>query len=138
MISFFVEDISFKIGEKQKLKNWIKEICVLNQKKVGEINYIFCSDEYLLNVNKEYLAHDFYTDIITFDQSDNFALIEGEIYISIDRIKENAAHLGVAFDEELRRVIIHGILHLVGYGDKTKEQSEIMRAMENESLIKYI
>jgi probable rRNA maturation factor len=134
MISFFIEVGSFKLDQKTKLKKWISEVINLHQKQVGEINYIFCDDEYLLDINKTYLAHDFYTDIITFDQSDLPNKIEGEIYISIERVKDNSEILKVDFREELKRVVIHGILHLVGFKDKTEKEKKKMRALENEML----
>jgi probable rRNA maturation factor len=137
MILFFEEDISYKLKEKNRIKKWVTEVCKKYNKKVGEINYIFCSDEYLLNINKEYLQHDFYTDIITFDQSENDTQIDGELYISIDRIKDNAATLETTFEIELRRVLIHGILHLIGFGDKSEKEETEMRRLENEHLAQF-
>jgi probable rRNA maturation factor len=134
MISFFVEEIPFVLKDKLKIKNWIKAVCLLYNKKPGELNYIFCSDDYLLDINKTYLEHDFYTDIITFDQSESEDIIEGEIYISIDRVKENAENNNIDFFQELMRVIIHGILHLIGFKDKTEEESKKMRLLENQML----
>lgn len=115
------------------LKQWIKLVIENNNKKVGEIAYIFCSDEQLLKINKEFLNHDYYTDIITFDYSET-DVVSGDMFISIDRIKDNAKILGVAYQEELHRVIIHGILHLLGNKDKTETESENMRKLEDESL----
>jgi rRNA maturation RNase YbeY len=115
------------------LKQWIKLVIENNNKKVGEIAYIFCSDEQLLEINKEFLNHDYYTDIITFDYSET-DVVSGDMFISIDRIKDNAKILGVAYQEELHRVIIHGILHLLGNKDKTETESENMRKLEDESL----
>jgi rRNA maturation RNase YbeY len=134
MISFFVEEIPFVLKDKLKIKSWIKTVCELYNKKTGELNYIFCSDNYLLDINKTYLKHDFYTDIITFDQSESVNKIEGEIYISIDRVKENAENNNIEFLQELKRVIIHGILHLIGFKDKTEEESKKMRLLENQML----
>ncbi len=134
MISFFIEVDSFKLDQKTKLKKWISEVIKLQQKQVGEINYIFCDDEYLLDINKTYLKHDFYTDIITFDQAELPNKIEGEIYISVERVKDNSETLKVDFKEELKRVVIHGILHLVGFKDKTEKEKKKMRALENEML----
>ena len=102
--------------------------------KLACANFIFCSDTFLLNINREYLSHDTFTDIITFDNSDSPEQIETDIFISIDRVKENASHLNIEFEKELHRVMIHGILHLVGYKDKTQKEKEIMRARENEAL----
>lgn len=115
------------------LKNWIKYTIEKNNKQIGEISYIFCSDEQLLEINKEFLNHDYYTDIITFDYSES-DIISGDLFISIDRIKDNAKTLGISYQEELHRVIIHGILHLLGFKDKTDEESQNMRLLENECL----
>ena len=115
------------------LKQWIKLVIENNNKKVGEIAYIFCSDEQLLEINKEFLNHDYYTDIITFDYSET-DVVSGDMFISIDRIRDNAKILGVAYQEELHRVIIHGILHLLGNKDKTETESENMRKLEDECL----
>ena len=116
------------------LKQWIKLVIENNNKKVGEIAYIFCSDEQLLEINKEFLNHDYYTDIITFDYSET-DVVSGDMFISIDRIKDNAKILGVAYQEELHRVIIHGILHLLWNKDKTETESENMRKLEDECLL---
>ena len=115
------------------LKQWITTIVENNKKEVGEISYIFCSDEQLLEINKEFLNHDYYTDIITFDYSEA-DIVSGDLFISIDRIKDNAKTLDVSYQEELHRVIIHGILHLLGFKDKTDEESQNMRLLENECL----
>lgn len=116
------------------LKQWIKTIVENNKKEVGEISYIFCSDEQLLEINKEFLNHDYYTDIITFDYSET-DVASGDLFISIERIKDNAKTLKTSYQEELHRVIIHGVLHLLGYKDKTEEESENMRKLEDECLL---
>lgn len=116
------------------LKQWIKTIVENNKKEVGEISYIFCSDEQLLKINKEFLNHDYYTDIITFDYSET-DVVSGDLFISIERIKDNAKTLKTSYQEELHRVIIHGVLHLLGYKDKTEEESENMRKLEDECLL---
>lgn len=116
------------------LKQWIKAIVENNKKEVGEISYIFCSDEQLLKINKEFLNHDYYTDIITFDYSET-DVVSGDLFISIERIKDNAKTLKTSYQEELHRVIIHGVLHLLGYKDKTEEESENMRKLEDECLL---
>lgn len=134
MISFFEEEIAFKLKEKSKIKKWISSVCELYEKKAEDINYIFCSDEYLLEINKEYLNHDFYTDIITFDQSESVNKIAADIYISVDRVKENSQTNKVSFAQELNRVIIHGILHLIGFKDKSKAEALEMRSLENKLL----
>jgi probable rRNA maturation factor len=136
MISFFEEEISFKLKDKRKLKTWITEICQEYNKKVGNINYIFCDDEYLLKINNDYLKHDYYTDIVTFDQSEKKDAVDGELYISLDRVADNAKTLAITFEKELHRVIIHGILHLLGHGDKTDKDEAKMRQIENKFLKK--
>ena len=131
MIRFFKEDTSFELPEKQKVKVWLKSIATQEGKQMGELSYIFCSDEYLLQVNREYLEHDYYTDIITFDNAEEEGVIEGDIFVSIDRVRDNATTLQVPFETELRRVLAHGVLHLCGYKDKTPTDEQLMRAKEN-------
>ena len=117
------------------MTKWITSAAKAEKKKVGEICYIFCSDNYLLKINKQYLKHNTFTDIITFDHSyDN--LISGDIFVSIDRVKDNARQLGIHFENELHRVMIHGILHLAGYNDKTDKQELLMRKTEDKYLDK--
>ena len=101
------------------------------------MNYIFCSDDYLLEVNKQYLDHDYYTDIITFDNSEEKGKLEGDIFVSIERVKENAENLKLAFDVELRRVLVHGLLHLIGFSDSDQELKNQMRAKEDECLLLF-
>ncbi|SOE23975.1 rRNA maturation RNase YbeY [Spirosomataceae bacterium TFI 002] len=137
MILFHSEGINFEPKEKRKLKNWIKSIAQVNNKKIGDVNYIFKTDEGLHKVNLEYLSHDTYTDIITFDNSETENIIDSDIYISVDRVKANATELNNEFEEELRRVIIHGILHLCGFKDKTSSDAALMRRKEDEALEKY-
>jgi probable rRNA maturation factor len=129
-INFFTEDIKFDLTQKQKRKNWLKQIAQSENFKIGELNYIFCSDEYLYQINVDYLNHHTYTDIITFDNSEEEQLIEGDIFVSIDRVKENAQKLNQEESSELSRVISHGLLHLMGYKDKTKTDAEVMRSKE--------
>lgn len=133
-INFFSEDISFNLKQKTVLRNWIQKIVRSKGAKIAEINYIFCSDEYLKEVNIQYLQHDYYTDIITFDNSEEEDLLEGDIYISIDRVQENSQAFSKPFENELHRVMIHGILHLLGLSDKTEEEAEQMRKEEETSL----
>lgn len=128
MIHFFYENIDENIDE--NLKNWIENIIVSEGKKLGEINYIFCDDEYLLKINQNFLDHDYYTDIITFDQVRG-KTISGEIFVSLQRIKDNASLISKNYEEEKKRVIAHGILHLCGYKDKTEEEQKTMRAKED-------
>jgi rRNA maturation RNase YbeY len=137
MILFHAEGVSFQPKNKRKLKHWIKDIALENNKKIGEVNYIFKTDEGLHKVNLEYLDHDTYTDIITFDNSESETTIDSDIFVSIDRVKANALELGNTFDNELRRVLIHGILHLCGFKDKSELDSIMMRKKEDEALKKY-
>jgi len=133
-IRFFTEDVPFTLKGKRILSRWIKNVIMKANKKAGAINFILCSDDYLLEINQTYLQHDTYTDIITFDHSEDPETIEGDIYLSIDRIKENSLLLNITLKEELHRVLIHGILHLAGYSDKTPEQKKVMRRKEDECL----
>lgn len=133
-IQFFSEDVEFSLKDKKKTIQWINKITSNSNKEIECINYIFCSDEYLLNINKEHLDHDYYTDIITFDLSEDENFIESDIFISIDRVKENAITNNMHFDTELYRVIIHGLLHLFGFNDKTEVQKIIMREKEDACL----
>jgi len=137
MLKFFPEEITFKISQPLKTSRWIKTISQSEGYQIGDLNYIFCSDDYLLEINKQYLDHDYYTDIITFDNSEDEGKLEGDIYVSIDRVKENAATLGVDFETELRRVLIHGLLHLIGYEDTDDDLKTKMRAKEDECLLLF-
>src|SRR5882757_4878201 len=118
-ISFFEEDIAYKLKNKAAVRQWVTETIQAEGYKLKELTYIFCSDNYLLQINQQYLNHDTYTDIVTFDNSEIAKTIIGDIFISIDRIRENAIKYNHSETEELHRVIIHGALHLVGYKDKT-------------------
>lgn len=133
-INFFAQDLDFKVPYPRKTKAWIKEVIKRENKTLANLNYIFCSDAYLLAINKQYLNHQTLTDIITFDNSEGDGRIEGDIFISVERVHENASRLGAAFEEELHRVIIHGILHLSGYGDKIGKQKAQMRKKEDACL----
>jgi probable rRNA maturation factor len=134
-ISFFSEDIDFLLKDKAKVRNWISDtIKAEGFNRIGELTFVFCSDDYLLDINKQYLNHDTYTDIVTFDSSEDEEVISGDIFISIERIRENAEKFGVTERDELHRVIIHGVLHLCGYYDKKKEDKELMTTKENEYL----
>ncbi len=134
MINFHAEDVKFDLPQKRDHKNWLKKIAKSESFKIGELNYIFLSDEGLYKINLEYLNHDTYTDIITFDNSEDEEVIEGDIFISIERVQENSTEFGVSFETELRRVLAHGLLHLCGYKDKTETEAQVMRKMEEESL----
>ena len=132
-ISFAIQGISFELKNKAALKKWISAIIKFYGKKVGDIGYLFCDDDYLIEVNRTYLNHDTYTDIITFDYVEK-NVISGDIMISVERVRENATVFETSFEDELHRVIIHGILHLLGQGDKTKEEAEEMRKKESDAL----
>jgi len=129
MLTFHTEDIDFELDNTKKVEQWILQTIKNEGGTLSFINYIFCSDTYLHRINVEYLNHDTYTDIITFPYSDK--TIESDIFISIDRIRENAKTFNVTFERELHRVMIHGVLHLLGYGDKTEEEQKRMRARED-------
>ena len=132
MINFFSET-EFKLQNEEGIVNWISDAIASEKKTLGEINYIFVSDEYLLNLNKTYLNHNTLTDIITFDNSAG-NILHGDIYISVERVQDNAIDFNVSFEEELHRVMIHGVLHLAGYRDKTDKEAEEMRTRENHYL----
>lgn len=133
-IQFFnAEEAEFRVKNKGVIRKTIEQIAADNKRLCGSINVICCSDEYLLQINRQFLDHDYYTDIITFDHSVENR-IAGELYISIDRIRDNSERLSQDFDSELYRVIYHGILHLCGHSDKRKEEQEIMRKKEDKYL----
>ena len=132
MINFNYE-LSFQLDNEERYSQWIQDVIISERKELGEINYIFCDDEYLLNINKQYLDHDYYTDVISFDYTEN-DLISGDVFISIDRVRENAKDYNVEFEEELKRVIIHGVLHYCGYCDKSEAEEQLMRNKEEEKI----
>lgn len=133
-IHFFSEDVDFVPKYKMNLRVWIKHTAEAEGYAVGELNFIFCSDAYLLTVNQEFLQHDTFTDIVTFDHSERAGRLAGDIFISIDRVKENASTFNVREVDELHRVIIHGVLHLCGYGDKTQKEKTAMTVKEDHYL----
>ncbi|MEJ7643151.1 MAG: rRNA maturation RNase YbeY [Chryseolinea sp.] len=130
-IRFFNEGVRFSIPHQRKTSSWIKESIKLERQSLGDLNFIFCTDEFLRSVNVDYLNHDFYTDVITFDNSEEGSILSGDIFISIDRVKENALELAIPFETELHRVIIHGVLHLAGYSDKNRNKKALMRKKED-------
>ena len=132
-VSFHNQSIKFTLKGKSSLRKWIEAVAAAESFITGDIAYVFCTDNELLEINIEHLNHDTYTDIITFDYTED-SMISGDIFISIDRVKENAVKFKTTFDNELHRVMIHGVLHLCGYKDKTKAQSELMRQKENTAL----
>lgn len=134
MIQFFYENLPESVSA--DYKKWLEDIIFSEEKKLGEINYIFCDDEYLLKINQDYLQHDYYTDIITFDYVKG-KTISGEIFVSLQRISDNASTLSKNYEEELRRVLAHGILHLSGYKDKSEEEEKEMRRKEDFYLNKF-
>ena len=136
-INFFADGIDFKLQNESKIETWIKSIIEENDKKLTNLNFILTTDEEVHRINKQYLQHDTYTDIITFPMSDD-DVIEGDIFVSIDRIKDNAKKLEVTFENELHRVLIHGVLHLIGYDDTTPELKTAMRAAEDDCLNKLV
>ena len=133
-ISFYAEDIDFKMSKPLKTKTWIRKVIQKERKKLSSLSYVFCSDEFLSKLNIEYLKHKALTDIITFDYSDESGSIVAEIYISIPRVKENGDLYKTGFDNELHRVMIHGVLHLVGYSDKKPSEKALMRKKEEACL----
>ena len=140
MISYFSEDTSFVLKQKRLVSKWLKELANLNGKQAGALNYIFCSDSYLLEINKKFLGHDYLTDIITFDNAPDYAgiypdgTLSGDIYISIDTVRYNADAYGEVFERELHRVIAHGLLHLIGFDDTSAKLRKEMRNQENLAL----
>ncbi|EJF09823.1 MULTISPECIES: rRNA maturation RNase YbeY [Pontibacter] len=133
-IEFFSEDIDFSLENPEQISDWIADIIEQHEQELVSLTYIFCSDDYLHQINVEYLDHDTLTDIITFDNADIEGTIEGDIFISIDRVRDNAMTHGTSFNDELHRVLIHGVLHLLGFKDKTPEQEAAMRKLEDSSL----
>lgn len=130
-INFFTEDTSYNLQGKIAIRKWITETITNEGYSLNELNFIFCSDEYLLRVNQDFLQHDYYTDVITFDNSEKLKMILGDIFISIDRVKDNAKQNKVSTHDELCRIMIHGTLHLLGYRDKTKKAKLEMTAKED-------
>ena len=133
MIVYNVNEIKMPAFSKRKVSKWIKQVAENHERKVGDISYIFCSDSKILEVNKKYLSHDYYTDIITFDYSEN-DVIFGDMFISVDTVRTNAEKFGEAYENELYRVIIHGVLHLCGIDDKAPGARSVMEKHENNAL----
>ena len=133
MLDINYEDVDDLSLSDIDLTNWISKVCIIENYNLGDISLIFCSDEYLLDMNRTHLDHDYYTDIITFDYTDN-QIVSGDLFISIDRVRDNASDFNVSFEHELHRVIIHGVLHLCGYKDKSDDEAKLMRSKENNAL----
>jgi len=136
-VKFYNRESKFQLKQKTLLKHWIKEVVTIEKKLLGEVHFVFTTDEELLKINQSFLNHNTYTDIITFDYSEA-KKINGEIYISTQRVLENAQKLKVSPDDELRRVIIHGILHLCGYKDKRKDEVKKMRTREDKAITRWL
>ncbi|WP_396169282.1 rRNA maturation RNase YbeY [Flavobacterium sp.] len=135
MINFNYET-EFTLDNEKVISSWISSVIKSENKKEGEISYIFCDDEYLLQINQEHLQHDFYTDIISFDYTVGNEL-SGDIFVSVERVQENATDFNVSFDEELKRVLVHGVLHYCGYKDKSEEDELLMRNKEDEKIAMF-
>ena len=133
MLDIHFEDVYDLSLNETDLTNWISNVCSSENNEFGDISLIFCSDEYLLEMNRTHLDHDYYTDIITFDYTEN-QIVSGDLFISVDRVRENASDFNVSFEHELHRVMIHGVLHLCGYKDKSDEEEKLMRSKENDAL----
>lgn len=130
MISYYFQDTDFKFRDRRKTNEWLKLAAESEIRRIGNISIIFCSDNYVLDINQKYLQHDYFTDIITFDYCEGDRL-SGDLFISVDSVRENSIEFGTEFKDELNRVIIHGLLHLVGYDDHTEKDIKLMRSKEN-------
>ena len=130
MVRYFFEDVKFEYKDRRFNNSWLKLVAESEIKRLGDVNIIFCSDPYILSINLQYLGHDYFTDIITFDYCEGNR-ISGDLFISVDSVRENAVFYGTEFDNELHRVNVHGILHLIGYDDHTEEDIKTMRSEEN-------
>lgn len=137
MVTFHFNEVKFGLANRQRLKSFIASVFAKYRKRLESISYVFCTDEYLLQINKQYLKHNYYTDIITFDLSSSSRIV-GEIYISVDRVRDNARKTDSTLTEELHRVIFHGALHLCGLKDKTEKEKSKMTKAEDECLKKYL
>lgn len=130
MISYYFQDTDFKFRDRRRTNEWLKLAAESEIRRIGNISIIFCSDNYVLDINQKYLQHDYFTDIITFDYCEGDRL-SGDLFISVDSVRENSVEFGTEFKDELNRVIIHGLLHLVGYDDHTEKDIKLMRSKEN-------
>lgn len=137
IINFINEDIEFSLNNESNYIDWLLSIAKKENASIDSLTYVFCSDNYLLSINKEYLNHDYFTDIITFDNSSDSKNIYGDIFISVERVKDNSIEFKTTFENELKRVISHGILHLIGYNDKTNDDKTLMRQKENTYISLY-
>lgn len=130
MISYFFQDADFQFKHRRFNNQWLRMVAESEIRRIGDVNIIFCSDNYILDVNLKYLQHDYFTDIITFDYCENNVL-SGDLFISVDSVRENSVFYNTEFEDELNRVMVHGILHLIGYDDHTEEDQKVMREKEN-------
>ena len=130
MVSYFFQDTDFSFRDRRRTNQWLRIAAESEIRRLGEISVIFCSDNYILDINQKYLGHDYFTDIITFDYCEGDRL-SGDLFISVDSVRENSIEFGTKFKDELNRVIIHGLLHLVGYDDHTDADVKIMRSKED-------
>ena len=130
MVSYYFENTDFRLKNRIRIRNWLRFVAESEIFTLGDISVIFCSDNYILDINQRFLQHDYFTDIITFDYSEN-GRISGDLFISVDSVRENSIEYGTEFEDELHRVIVHGILHLIGYDDHTEEEIRTMRSKEN-------
>ena len=130
MVRYYSEDIKFNFKGRRANNKWLSGVASAESKKLGELNVIFCSDPHILEMNRKYLGHDYYTDIITFDYCEG-NLLSGDLFISVDTVRDNSSFYGASFDEEIHRVIVHGLLHLIGYDDGTAEEKKMMREKED-------
>jgi rRNA maturation RNase YbeY len=137
MVEFFTEDVQMPSIEEKNLVSWLSSTCVSEERVLNEVNVIFCSDDFLLQMNIEHLNHDYFTDIITFDYCFDNQVV-GDLFISLDRVSDNAKDNNVLFYNELYRVLVHGVLHLCGYKDKTDDEAKLMRSKENHYLSLYV
>jgi rRNA maturation RNase YbeY len=133
-IHFFKESVRFRLNKQKELRTWLKSCARKEGFKIHTLNYIFCNDAYLLEMNKEYLGHNYFTDIITFDNSVEKKIILGDVFISVDTVEKNSKRFETTFDEELHRVMVHGLLHLLGYKDKSKADRSEMKKKEDQYL----
>lgn len=135
-INIFTEGVKFSLTDKNEFDKWINNVIESEGKSAGIINFIFCNDDYLLKLNREFLNHDYFTDIVTFDNSESENEITGDIYISLERVRENALKMSESVDRELSRVVVHGVLHLIGYNDSNKKEIIMMRKKEDQYITK--
>lgn len=136
-IQFTAHEVKDQLKDKRRLKQFLSDLFTAEGQGLKSLHYVFCSDDYLLEINKQFLQHDTYTDIVTFEMGEDPDVTEGEIYLSVDRVVDNAKKFDVSFNQELHRVIFHGALHLCGFKDKSKKDALLMRSKEDEYLNKY-